>query len=245
MWPAMQRSTIAWFLVGLGVLVGCAAEGGEADLAAADLLSTPLDAGPEDAAPSIKLPPPSNTTPEDAGGGDDGGGGGGGGTDGGTKTDAGADAGGGGGGGGGGGTCASPNTCVGATDLGSVSGDTGSGVKTAQGSGSQWFKIRVSEDDSGVTGVSLAIKATLVSPAGTNFDLYTYLAGSGTGHECSAVKKSSTTTGTDIASFEFGESGLFSNGSDDDRTVTIEVRHVSGTCAPGAKWTLTVNGNQL
>jgi hypothetical protein len=84
--------------------------------------------------------------------------------------------------------------------------------------------------------------ATLTSPPGANFDLYVYVPGSDT-RECSAVSNSSTTTGFDSAGVEFGEGGTFSNGSNDDRTVTVEVRWVSGTCAPGATWTLNVYGN--
>ena len=30
----------------------------------------------------------------------------------------------------------------------------------------------------------------------------------------------------------------------DDRTVTVEVRHVSGTCNPNQKWTLNLAGNK-
>jgi hypothetical protein len=157
--------------------------------------------------------------------------------------DSGTDAGTDGGGGGGGGACASPNTCVGATDLGSISGDTGADTQTAQGSGSQWFKIRVTENDSSLFAVSLMAKAELTSPPGTNFDVYVYVPGNGTDQECSAVTASSTTTGADSAKVEFGESGTFSNGIDDSRTVTVEVRWVSGVCSPGAKWTLTVRGD--
>ena len=29
-----------------------------------------------------------------------------------------------------------------------------------------------------------------------------------------------------------------------DRTVTVEVRHVSGPCSASDQWTLTINGNQ-
>jgi hypothetical protein len=133
---------------------------------------------------------------------------------------------------------------MGAADLGSVSGDTGSDVKTASGTGSKWFTVRVTEDDSSAFAAKLWMKATLNSPAGSNYDLYVYVPGSDT-RECSAVTKSSTLTSTtDTAGVEFGEGGTFSNGSDDDRTVTVEVRHVSGPCGPTAQWNLTINGNQ-
>jgi hypothetical protein len=88
------------------------------------------------------------------------------------------------------------------------------------------------------------MKAVLVSPAGTNFDLYMYVPSADT-LECSVVTASSTSTSaTDTASVEFGESGTFANGVDDSRTVTVEVRHVSGSCSAGAKWSLTLYGNQ-
>ena len=47
----------------------------------------------------------------------------------------------------------------------------------------------------------------------------------------------------DSAHAQWGETGTFSNGADDSRTVTVEVRWVSGTCSPTAKWSLTVRGN--
>jgi len=239
----MQRTSLAWLslaAVGTACVFGCAT-GIEPSVDEGYLASTPSEAGAEETTPGVSMPAPSQPDDEeDAGGGEVDAGGG---ADAGTK-DGGADAGPGPGPGGGTGACASPNVCTGATDLGSIRGDKGADVKTAQGSGSQWFKVRVTEDDSGVTGMSLAAKATLTSPPGTNFDLYVYTGGS-SNVECSAVSKASTTAGTDTASVEFGESGIVSNGSDDSRWVTIEVRWVSGTCAPTAKWTLTVNGNTL
>ncbi len=242
----MQRTAIGWAAIGtLGVclsaaLIGCAVGADPEGVGEAQLASLPVEAGDEN---SVVLPAKSPPPEEDAGGGaDDSGGGGtdsGGVKDSGTGgTDAGVDS-----GGGGTTSCASPNACTGATDLGTISGDTGSGVKTAQGSGSQWFKIRVTEDDSSVFGLSLLAKAELTSPPGTNFDVYVYVAGSSSGQECSTVKAQSNSTGTsDSATASWGE-GTISNGSSDDRNVTVEVRWVSGTCAPAAKWTLNVRGN--
>ena len=232
-------------LVALGayafVSTGCAASGVEDEQSTAHLASTPIEAG-ADEGESVTLPPSNPpkedppATDEDAGAGGTGGG----------TTDAGAggDAGGGNGGGGTGASCAAPNTCMAAADLGMVSGDTGADVKSATGTGSKWFTVRVTEDDSGVFAVPLWMKATLNSPAGANYDLYVYVPGSDT-RECSAVTKSSTSSATtDTAGVEFGEGGTFSNGGDDDRTVTVEVRYVSGPCSASDQWTLTVNGNQ-
>ena len=196
----MHRSLVGkFFCVGLGValLIGCATGMEEDPQAISDLKSEPLDSGVDPDAPSTRLPPPSSSSggpEEDSGTGE---------TDSGTEggTDAGSDS----------GTpppppppptCAAPAACAGATDLGTISGDTGAGVKSATGSTSQWFKIRLSEDDSDVFGVSMEMRATLVSPAGSNFDLHVYRAGGSSGVECSAITKSATTTGTDVVSME-------------------------------------------
>jgi len=222
--------------VGLAALVGCAVGTDPDGVGESDLTTLSVEAGDEN---SVVLPAPSKPS-EDSGAGEDTGTGD---PDAGTKADAAPD--GGGTDGGTTGSCASPNTCPAATDLGTVSGDTGADTKTFQGSGSQWLKVRVSEDDSSVFGVELQMRAELQSPAGTNFNLFLYRAGSSSGQECSAVTTSSTSTSAfDSASMSWGE-GTISNGNDDDRTVTVEVRHVSGTCAPAAKWTLTVRGDTL
>ena len=127
--------------------------------------------------------------------------------------------------------------------MGSVSGDESSNPVSMQGTTSQFITVNVSEDDSSVFGNSMEIKAVLVSPAGTNFDLFVY--GSGKTKTCTSLMGSSTvTTSTDTVGLSWGEGGGFSNGSDDDRLLMLEVRHVSGTCAPGSKWTLSVVGNQ-
>jgi hypothetical protein len=49
---------------------------------------------------------------------------------------------------------------------------------------------------------------------------------------------------TDTNRAEWGE-GAIANGSDDSRHVSIEVRPVSGTCAPGQTWQLEVEGNWI
>ncbi|MBS2017355.1 MAG: hypothetical protein JST00_31010 [Deltaproteobacteria bacterium] len=240
----MHRSSVGkFFCVGLGLalLIGCATGLEEDPQSVSSLSSEPLDSGVDPDAPSTRLPPPSSSSggepEEDSGTGDPDA----------SKTEGGTDA----------GTdsgpppppppppttCAAPAACAGATDLGTISGDTGAGVKSATGATSQWFKIRLSEDDSDVFGVSMQMRATLISPAGSNFDLHVYRAGGSSGVECSSITQSATTAGTDVVSMEWGETGTFSNGNDDDRWVTVEVRHVSGTCSASNKWTLTINGN--
>jgi len=233
----MQRASLRWGLlacIGLAALIGCAVgTDPSGTLGEIDLASVQVEAGDEN---SIVLPPPSQpsddaATDEDTGTGD---------LDGGTKDaaiDAAPDgapplA-----------SCTSPNACLTATDLLSVSGDKNADVKVLQGAGSQWIKVRVTEDDNSVFGTELRAKFELQSPTGTNYDLFVYRAGGSSGQECSAVTTSSTSTGGfDTASMSWGE-GTISNGSNDDRDVSIEVRWVSGSCAPASKWTLTVRGN--
>jgi hypothetical protein len=222
-------------VAGLGAFLGCA-EGTEIDPDEVYLSATEVDAGKQED-DGVKLPPKSMPE-EDASDDDDG-----------TRGDGGSDAGADSGskpdsGGGGSVACTAPKNCAGATGLGLVSGDTGSDVKTAEGHTSQWFTVRATEDDSDIAAVSMRLSVTLTSPAGTNFDLYVYVP-SGDTTECSAVSHQSTSSGTtDSVKATFGESGLFANGTDDDRTVTVEVRHVSGTCDPTKKWTLNVAGNK-
>jgi hypothetical protein len=242
-----QASVLKCVLTALGItaiaaFVGCAEGTDPGAYGVSDLATLPLEAGAGDEN-SVVLPPSTQPKEEESTGDDagvpdmDAGGGG---------VDAGGtpDAGGGGGGGGGGTSCASANVCAGATDLGTISGDTGSDSKTAQGTGSYWFTVRVTENDSSISPLTLLTKAELTSPPGTNFDLFVYVASGGSGQECSAVKASSTNaSGLDTAKAEWGETGIFSNGSSDDRTVTVEVRWISGTCSAATPWTLTVYGN--
>lgn len=140
--------------------------------------------------------------------------------------------------------CTSSATCAGATDLGSVSGDTGNATVTGSGYQSAWYKVRVTEDDSGVFGVPMNMTAQLTSPPGTNYDVYVYVNGGSDVVECSNASASGTSTGTtDQAHVSWGESGTFSNGNDDSRTVSIEVRPVSGPCSASSTYTLVVFGD--
>ena len=140
--------------------------------------------------------------------------------------------------------CSSSATCAGAMSLGSVSGDTGNATVQASGYQSAWYSVRVTEDDSGVFAVPMNLTVQLTSPAGTNYDLFLYVNTGSDVVECTNVSTSSTSTGTtDQAHLTWGETGTFANGSDDSRTVSIEVRPISGPCTPGSPYQLTVIGD--
>ncbi len=223
---------VAMFASAAGAIAGCADGTTDASPAEADLANLAgADAGTQPQSNTTKVPPPAETPDDkDAGSAPSN-------ADGGTPDSGTPDS----------GTtvsCNAPNTCTGATKLGNVSGDTGSDVQTASGTTSEWFTVRVTEDDTGLFATRLALTATLTSPPGSNFDLFFYVPSTDT-VECSAVsQQSAKTSGPDTASVQFGETGAFFDNVDDSRTVTVEVRHVSGNCDPAQKWTLTLNGNQ-
>jgi hypothetical protein len=141
-------------------------------------------------------------------------------------------------------TCAGTDTCQGAMMLGSVSGDTGNAKLMASGYKGAWYRVRVTEDDSDVFGLSLRVAAKLTSPAAPMFDVFVYVNTGSDVVECSTTTGTISTTGnTKQVRAEWGE-GTISNGSDDGRSVSIEVRPLATSgCAPSAMWQLEIEGN--
>src|SRR3954471_5816730 len=92
--------------------------------------------------------------------------------------------------------CASAQTCTGAMMLGSVSGDTGNAKLTASGYQSAWYRVRVTEDDSDVFGLTLRVGANLTSPSGAQFDVFVYLNTGSDVVQCTTTVGSSTTSGS-------------------------------------------------
>jgi hypothetical protein len=137
------------------------------------------------------------------------------------------------------GLCPAPNACNGARALGMASGDSNNDQISASGSTSEWLSVRITED---ATFGDLKAKITLVSPTGANFDLHVYYDEFADTVKCTApASKSSTQQAgiSDSVSFLW----IDALASDNSRTVSIEVRHVSGTCNPADKWTLLIQGN--
>ena len=141
-------------------------------------------------------------------------------------------------------TCASAATCQAAMPLGTVSGDTGN-MKLAATTGHQsaWFRVRVTEDDSDVPGLTLRVAAKLTSPQAVDFDVFVYVNAGGDTVECSTTNGTTTTNGNinEVRS-EWGE-GAIPNGSDDSRDVSIEVRPIGTECSPAQQWSLDIEGN--
>jgi hypothetical protein len=131
-----------------------------------------------------------------------------------------------------------PASCDAAEELTAVKGDTGSDVTTASGNTSRWFRIHVLEDSN--FSNPLSYTASLVSPAGMNFDLYVYR-GDDTAPDCFA--SGTKGVGTPEAVTERWDDSF---GSEDGTWFIIEVRYQSGTaCGDDATWTLSVAGHTV
>jgi hypothetical protein len=139
--------------------------------------------------------------------------------------------------------CPSTDTCAAAMLLGSVSGDTGNQKLTATGYRAAWYRVRVTEDNSSIAGVTLRVAAKLTSPAAVDFDVFVYVNEGSDVIECSTTTGTTSTSGNvDTVKAEWGE-GTISNGNADDRNVSIEVRPKSGQCMPPYTWQLEIEGN--
>ncbi len=147
---------------------------------------------------------------------------------------------------GGGGACNPANTCPQATNVGTVSGDTGSASVSHSAYTSEWVKVRVTEDDSSVFGTSLRVTATLTPASSTDYDIYGYVNTGSDVLACgtSPFKKSENggVGAKESMTLEWGE-GTIANGGDDSRWVVVEVRYKSGPCDSTSKWQLTLKGN--
>lgn len=131
-------------------------------------------------------------------------------------------------------------TCNTATNLGSVSGDSGSSSLSVTNFEENWYRVFVSENDSSfVSEHDLGVRVTLVSSPGTDYDLYLYC------DNCGAIPSASSTLtgGTDTAFLKWAEDTIFGapSGSDSGRFIIIEVRHASSVSCGG--YTLTIQGN--
>jgi len=97
----------------------------------------------------------------------------------------------------------------------------------------------VTEDDSGVLGVKLSMTARLTSPSSADYDVFVYVNTGSDTVECTTPSG----TGTADEKYLLWGEGSISNGSDDGRTVSVEVRPVSGACTPSQPWQLVLIGD--
>ncbi len=143
-------------------------------------------------------------------------------------------------------TCTTSATCMTATSLGQINGDDGGSV-TATGTQAAWYSVRANEDDSGPLADPMRVLTQLTSPSASEmFDVFVYINTGTDALECNTANGTPTTTGaSESLEVDWGESGTFANGSDDSRTVSIEIRPKAGiTCSPAAMWQLSVTGGE-
>ncbi len=134
-------------------------------------------------------------------------------------------------------SCAAPNACATATDLGAISGDTGSPTLTHSGTASSFYKVRVREDDDGFLAAPMKLRVELRSAQAGAYDLLVY--NDGTCVKPAAEKKG----GAAPASLSWGEE-FTGNGDDDSKTIVVEVRQIAPCAAPPPTYTLTLAGNK-
>ena len=140
--------------------------------------------------------------------------------------------------GGQGGACnfSAPNDCSSATDLGTVGGDTGHDTLSHDGIGSLWLQVLVSE----TAGLNhpLSYTVSLTSPVGGDYDLYVSEGGQD-GPDCGATPVQGTGDPESVSNgWQDSQMGV----GNDGRTLSIEVRYVSGTDCD-TPWHLTVTGH--
>lgn len=143
--------------------------------------------------------------------------------------------------GGSGSQCEPATTCAGADTIGGVAGDEPTPPVTDTGTEPVWLEIEISENDSGVFGNDMNVTVTLQSTGG-DWDLRTYLGAPGGATGCGGEPQSSTTTGIDTVSYNWGEGGT-ANNSEDGTFLAVEIFPKDDLCVPGSSWSLVVTGD--
>lgn len=130
-----------------------------------------------------------------------------------------------------------PDCATATTFLGAIAGDAGAPQVSQSGSSEKWYRVRLSEQNSGAFGVDLLGRVALVPGPGTDFDLFVYCLSCG-----GALIGSSTNGGQslDVVSIRNPDDTPI-GGFDDTFDIVIEVRHFSSNRC--ASWSLTVQGN--
>jgi hypothetical protein len=122
-----------------------------------------------------------------------------------------------------------------ASNVGNVSGDTGSSSLTRSDHGEKWLYFTLTEDDSSILERKyLSATITLTPPPDTDYDLYVYCASCG-----GSFAGSSTQRGSSVEQVNVRWDDTL--GVSNDGKVYVEVRYYSGSSA--ANWNLHVLGN--
>jgi hypothetical protein len=126
------------------------------------------------------------------------------------------------------GGCDPVDPCAAAPEL-ELSGDDPT-TTTAEGHGSAWYRVEIAETDTGIFPNGFGVRFELSAvPAGSVYELWVYGDGG-----CAAPTVQGSGSPLVVEDTWPDTQAL------DERTVNVEVRHVSGPCAASAPWTLTV-----
>ncbi len=128
--------------------------------------------------------------------------------------------------------CKAIATCSQTSALAAVQGDGPGSQTSASGAGSQWFTIRVREDE--VASAPLSVDVLLTPPTDSSYELHVYQS------DC-------TTELADPVTLDDGTIDVYSTWPDTDlvddgKNLVIEVRYKSGACDAATKWNVTVTG---
>lgn len=142
-------------------------------------------------------------------------------------------------------TCTTTVTCATAMMLPGIGGDeSGAASSSTTGYQAAWFSIRLTESDSSAFADPMSIQTMLSSPTGAMFDLLVFVDTDGDQLDCTAPTGTVMTNGaSQTSNIEWGETGTFANGSDDSRTISIQISPHAGTsCSPTQPWSLSILG---
>lgn len=141
--------------------------------------------------------------------------------------------------------CNPTNTCIGARDIGTVSGDLQSPVGVipmlnASGSSPEWLFFRLTEDVVGFASpaVALSAKLTLQNTGAAMYDFRVYVNTAQDVAECKILAGNASTTGG------WGISWPDAAAISDSRDVSVEIFKLGTTCTDPGGWSLNIQGTK-
>lgn len=119
-------------------------------------------------------------------------------------------------------------------------------VLNTVGHTSKWIRVRALELNEGLVGQKLSARITLTPAMGTNYNLYVFMPQNNSSVACSEAELIRSSMNPmnepEVVTLEWGEPAV-PNGTDDHRWISIEVKHMMGTCDASKQWNLKIEGN--
>ena len=125
-----------------------------------------------------------------------------------------------------------------------MSGDSGSDTQQIQGTESEWFRIRDTDDNHSVIGHALQLSASVDVPADADIDVYAYVNVDQDASPCGLSPYAKADAGgigaNETLDVKWGD-GLTGSGNDDSRDVLLQVVHKGGACSTA--WSINLVAN--